>query len=171
MVPKNITLCTDTCLGLSGYQFTPWLSGASEIHFLCPEIFSLRQCWIWTRDHLTNLLKYGNLKKINWFFVITNRTHNATVWKVADELFVSDFQIYLHLRYYTCPNEQRWIIRILFIVPIYSFTSFLSLMFFSNDNYYVYFDSVRDCYEGRSIVWITVFKTNSLFAATWPKIS
>lgn len=58
------------------------------------------------------------------------------------------FQIYLHLRYYTCPNEQRWIVRILFIVPIYSFTSFLSLMFFSNDNYYVYFDSVRDCYEG-----------------------
>ena len=60
------------------------------------------------------------------------------------------FQIYLHLRYYSCPNEQRWIIRILFIVPIYSFTSFLSLLFFSNDNYYVYFDSVRDCYEGKT---------------------
>lgn len=59
------------------------------------------------------------------------------------------FQIYLHLRYYTCPNEQRWIIRILFIVPIYSFDSFLSLMFFNNDSYYVYFDSVRDCYEGK----------------------
>ena len=57
-------------------------------------------------------------------------------------------QIYLHLRYYTCPNEQRWIVRILFIVPIYSFDSFLSLMFFNNDNYYVYFDSIRDCYEG-----------------------
>ncbi|RUS73309.1 hypothetical protein EGW08_018920, partial [Elysia chlorotica] len=56
-------------------------------------------------------------------------------------------QIYLHLRYYTCPNEQRWIVRVLFIVPIYSFDSFLSLMFFNNDNYYVYFDSLRDCYE------------------------
>lgn len=62
-------------------------------------------------------------------------------------LIVTCHQIYLHLRYYTCPNEQRWIVRILFIVPIYSFDSFLSLLFFSNNNYYVYFDSVRDCYE------------------------
>jgi len=57
-------------------------------------------------------------------------------------------QIYLQLRYYTCPNEQRWIVRILFIVPIYSFDSWLSLLFFSNESYYVYFNTVRDCYEG-----------------------
>ncbi|CAG5125265.1 unnamed protein product, partial [Candidula unifasciata] len=62
-------------------------------------------------------------------------------------LLVTVHQIYLHLRYYTCPPEQRWIVRVLFIVPIYSFDSFLSLMFFNNDDYYVYFDSVRDCYE------------------------
>ncbi|KAL3876168.1 hypothetical protein ACJMK2_034040 [Sinanodonta woodiana] len=62
-------------------------------------------------------------------------------------ILITVYQIYLHLRYYTCPNEQRWIVRILFIVPIYSFDSFLSLMFFNNDNYYVYFDSLRDCYE------------------------
>ena len=59
-----------------------------------------------------------------------------------------DVQIYLQLRYYTCPNEQRWIVRILFIVPIYSFDSWLSLLFFSNESYYVYFNTVRDCYEG-----------------------
>lgn len=46
------------------------------------------------------------------------------------------------------PNEQRYIIRILFIVPIYAFDSWLSLLFISNDQYYVYFDSIRDCYEG-----------------------
>ena len=57
-------------------------------------------------------------------------------------------QIFMHLRYYTCPNEQRWIVRILFIVPIYAFDSWFSLMFFSNDSYYVYFNTVRDCYEG-----------------------
>ncbi|XP_013411158.1 transmembrane protein 184B isoform X2 [Lingula anatina] len=62
-------------------------------------------------------------------------------------LFITVHQIYLYLRYYNVPNEQRWIVRILFIVPIYSFDSWLSLMFFSNDSYYVYFDSVRDCYE------------------------
>uniref|UniRef100_A0A8C4ZXB6 Transmembrane protein 184ba n=1 Tax=Gadus morhua TaxID=8049 RepID=A0A8C4ZXB6_GADMO len=44
-------------------------------------------------------------------------------------------------------NEQRHIVRILFIVPIYAFDSWLSLLFFTNDQYYVYFDTVRDCYE------------------------
>ncbi|KAI1725433.1 organic solute transporter ostalpha domain-containing protein [Ditylenchus destructor] len=40
----------------------------------------------------------------------------------------------------------RWIIRILFIVPIYSFDSWLSLLF-SKNNVYIYFNSIRDCYE------------------------
>ena len=61
---------------------------------------------------------------------------------------VFSLQIYTHLRSYTVPNEQRYIIRILFIVPVYSFDSWLSLLFISNDQYYVYFDSIRDCYEG-----------------------
>lgn len=65
-------------------------------------------------------------------------------------------QIYLYLRYYNCPNEQRWIVRILFIVPIYAFQSWLSLMFLKHDNYYVYFDSVRDCYEGELAFLIKV---------------
>ena len=34
--------CTDTAL--SGYQFIPWSSGASDIHLLCPEKFTLGQC-------------------------------------------------------------------------------------------------------------------------------
>ncbi|XP_077130903.1 transmembrane protein 184A [Ranitomeya variabilis] len=62
-------------------------------------------------------------------------------------LLLTFHQIYLHLRNYTIPNEQRYIIRILFIVPIYSFDSWLSLLLIGNDQYYVYFDSVRDCYE------------------------
>ncbi|XP_075011536.1 transmembrane protein 184B isoform X3 [Calonectris borealis] len=56
-------------------------------------------------------------------------------------------EIYMHLRCYSCPNEQRYIVRILFIVPIYAFDSWLSLLFFTNDQYYVYFGTVRDCYE------------------------
>lgn len=56
------------------------------------------------------------------------------------------FQIYQHLRFYTLPSEQRWIIRILFFIPIYSFDSWLSLLFF-RENYYIYFNSVRDWYE------------------------
>lgn len=56
----------------------------------------------------------------------------------------------MHLRYYSSPNEQRHIVRILFIVPIYAFDSWLSLLFFTNEEYYVYFDTVRDCYEGEA---------------------
>ncbi|KAM9209696.1 transmembrane protein 184A isoform 2-T7 [Dugong dugon] len=56
-------------------------------------------------------------------------------------------QIYVHLRSYTVPSEQRYIIRLLFIVPIYAFDSWLSLLFLGGHQYYVYFDSVRDCYE------------------------
>jgi transmembrane protein 184B, putative (fragment) len=45
------------------------------------------------------------------------------------------------------PSEQKYIVRILFIVPIYALDCWLSLLFFK-DNYYIYFDSVRDWYEG-----------------------
>lgn len=40
--------------------------------------------------------------------------------------------------------------RLLFIVPIYSFVSWLSLILFTKDSYYVYFHAVRDCYEGET---------------------
>ncbi|CAH8607303.1 unnamed protein product [Schistosoma margrebowiei] len=62
-------------------------------------------------------------------------------------IVITCHQIYLHLINYTCPNEQRWVVRILFYVPIYAFESWLSLLFLKHEDYYVYFDSVRDCYE------------------------
>ncbi|XP_030019930.1 transmembrane protein 184B isoform X1 [Manduca sexta] len=62
-------------------------------------------------------------------------------------LFITCQQIYQHLRWYTNPSEQRWIVRILFIVPIYGCYSWISLLFFNADSYYVYFFTVRDCYE------------------------
>ncbi|MED6246741.1 hypothetical protein ATANTOWER_022718 [Ataeniobius toweri] len=62
-------------------------------------------------------------------------------------LILTFHQIYMHLRFYSSPKEQRHIVRILFIVPIYAFDSWLSLLFFTNDQFYVYFDTIRDCYE------------------------
>eukprot|EP00794_Sanderia_malayensis_P009040 gene9040-10007_t len=61
-------------------------------------------------------------------------------------LFITGHQIYSHLRFYTNSDQQRYIVRILFIVPIYAFDSWLSLLFFEQ-NYYIYFNSIRDCYE------------------------
>lgn len=62
-------------------------------------------------------------------------------------IIITCHQIYQYLRYYTNPAEQRWIVRILFIVPVYSFESWISLLFFEHNAYYVYFNAVRDCYE------------------------
>jgi len=62
-------------------------------------------------------------------------------------ILITCHQIYQYLRFYTNPSEQRWIVRILFIVPLYAFVSWLSLLFFSSNDYYVYFYAVRDCYE------------------------
>jgi hypothetical protein len=62
-------------------------------------------------------------------------------------VIITCHQIYLHLSFYACPNEQRWIVRILFIAPLYAIQSWISLMFYRHDNYYVYFDSIRDIYE------------------------
>lgn len=72
------------------------------------------------------------------------------------------FQIYMHLRFYSSPREQRHIVRILFIVPIYAFDSWLSLLVFTSDQYYVYFDTIRDCYEGMVLMllwwtWLGLF--------------
>lgn len=62
-------------------------------------------------------------------------------------ILISSHHIYEHLRYYSCPNEQRWIVRIVFIVPIYAFDCWLSLLLFTHESLYVYVDSIRSVYE------------------------
>ncbi|KAL3987477.1 neurogenic differentiation factor 6 [Sarotherodon galilaeus] len=80
-------------------------------------------------------------------FLMTSTAQTISGFFVWTALLITCHQIYMHLRYYSSPNEQRHIVRILFIVPIYAFDSWLSLLFFTNEEYYVYFDTVRDCYE------------------------
>ncbi|XP_045866546.1 transmembrane protein 184B isoform X1 [Meles meles] len=80
-------------------------------------------------------------------FLMTTAAQAISGFFVWTALLITCHQIYTHLRCYSCPNEQRYIVRILFIVPIYAFDSWLSLLFFTNDQYYVYFGTVRDCYE------------------------
>ncbi|XP_034050028.1 transmembrane protein 184ba isoform X2 [Thalassophryne amazonica] len=80
-------------------------------------------------------------------FLMTSAAQAVSGFFVWIALILTCHQIYMHLRFYSSPQEQRHIVRILFIVPIYAFDSWLSLLFFTNDQYYVYFDTVRDCYE------------------------
>ena len=49
-----------------------------------------------------------------------------------------------HLRHYTEPMFQRYIIRIIFMVPVYAVCSFASLL---ADNASIYIATIRDCYE------------------------
>ncbi|XP_057182874.1 transmembrane protein 184B-like isoform X2 [Triplophysa rosa] len=80
-------------------------------------------------------------------FLMTPAAQTISGFFTWTALLLTCQQIYMHLRYYKSPNEQRHIVRILFFVPIYAFDSWLSLLFFTNEEYYVYFDTVRDCYE------------------------
>ena len=59
-------------------------------------------------------------------------------------LAVSVFQIGEHLCFYTEPLFQRFIVRIIFMVPVYAVLAFCSLNDWRNS---LYFDTVRDCYE------------------------
>ncbi|KAI3770728.1 hypothetical protein L6452_01870 [Arctium lappa] len=52
--------------------------------------------------------------------------------------------IYRHLLNYTEPTYQRFIVRIIFMVPVYALMSFLSLIFNEST---IYFNSIREIYE------------------------
>ncbi|KAI6247964.1 hypothetical protein HI914_04358 [Erysiphe necator] len=61
---------------------------------------------------------------------------------------VSFYLIWMHAIHYTKPYEQKHIIRILFMIPVYSIAALLSF------NYYwhvVYFKVISDCYEAVAI--------------------
>ncbi|KIW16596.1 hypothetical protein PV08_03784 [Exophiala spinifera] len=61
---------------------------------------------------------------------------------------VSFFLIMMHATHYQKPWEQRHIIRILFMVPVYAAVSLLSYYYY---NHSVYFEVIRDCYEAFAI--------------------
>lgn len=54
------------------------------------------------------------------------------------------FHIYWHLMNYTEPTYQRYIVRIIFMAPVYALTSFLSLVLRDSA---IYFNSIREMYE------------------------
>ncbi|SZF00492.1 unnamed protein product [Blumeria hordei] len=66
----------------------------------------------------------------------------------AIAIMTSLYLIFMHATHYTKPNEQRHIIRILFMVPIYSTSALLSFMFYWHA---IYFQVLSDCYEAFAI--------------------
>lgn len=57
---------------------------------------------------------------------------------------ISLYNIFHHLIYWSNPQLQTYIVRILLMVPIYSLASILGLAF---PDHSIYFDTVRDIYE------------------------
>ena len=74
----------------------------------------------------TNLLCIDNrnkLPKFNSSFLQHASGEGIAGACVRAAIFITCHQIYQYLRYYTNPAEQRLIVRILFIVPIYAVES------------------------------------------------
>ncbi|KAJ3178151.1 hypothetical protein HDU87_003703 [Geranomyces variabilis] len=67
-----------------------------------------------------------------------------TVVLAAVSISASFYLIYRHLQHYTQPHYQRWIVRILLMVPIYAFASCITFRFYWLSPY---IDVVRDSYE------------------------
>ncbi|KAI8360149.1 organic solute transporter Ostalpha-domain-containing protein, partial [Mortierella sp. GBAus27b] len=57
---------------------------------------------------------------------------------------ISFHLLYRHAKNYNKPSEQRHIMRIVLMIPIYAIISFLSYRFYKNA---IYFETIRDCYE------------------------
>ncbi|KAI5857952.1 organic solute transporter Ostalpha-domain-containing protein [Tricharina praecox] len=77
--------------------------------------------------------------KLGWIICIA-----CTLISTAFSLYL----IYKHASNYTNRNEQRQIIRILFMVPIYSVTTMFSYVWYWHA---VYWQVARDCYEAFAI--------------------
>ncbi|KAL2281529.1 hypothetical protein FJTKL_11459 [Diaporthe vaccinii] len=63
-------------------------------------------------------------------------------------MFISFYLIWMHALNYTKPEEQKYIIRILLMIPIYAASAFLQLRYYHEA---VYFAVISDCYEAFAI--------------------
>lgn len=80
--------------------------------------------------------------------------HNATSLEMAIKgvtasasvisLLFTAYLVFRHLKHWTDPEGQKCIVRILFMVPIYSVVSWLAILL---GDYALYFTLIRDCYE------------------------
>ena len=62
---------------------------------------------------------------------------------------LSIYLIYMHMSHYTNPEQQKHLVRIILMVPIFAVDSWCSLWF---NDLSLYFDVARDCYEA-VVLW------------------
>ncbi|KAF2126200.1 DUF300-domain-containing protein [Dothidotthia symphoricarpi CBS 119687] len=109
-----------------------------------PDLRKKEECESSQFEHeTTNLEKavYGSLTAHHIGLIVA-----ATSCIIA--VSIACFLILRHATHYLKPYEQKHIIRILVMVPIYAVVSFLSYVFYHQA---VYFNALRDCYEAFAI--------------------
>lgn len=75
-------------------------------------------------------------------------------------IFFSLFEVYQHLLYYNKPYLQKYIVRILWMVPIYALNSWFAMFFPSIS---IYMDTLRECYEAFVIYSFLKYLFNFLY--------
>ena len=78
-------------------------------------------------------------------------------------LFISILEVGLHLANYTKPYLQKYIIRILWMVPIYAFNAWIGMKF---PHSAIYLDTLRECYEAFVIYSFMKYLMNFLYRET-----
>ncbi|KAJ2065897.1 hypothetical protein IW146_000551 [Coemansia sp. RSA 922] len=96
-------------------------------------------CWV--EIHGSDSLTWNqfNAHKVGWII--------SGAFALAATI-ISGLHIAGHLKHYTVPRQQRHIVRIILMIPIYGIISFLSYRFYREAPYYT---AVRNCYEAFAI--------------------
>ncbi|CAG8480845.1 16381_t:CDS:2, partial [Dentiscutata heterogama] len=107
-------------------------------------ILTARTCPNMVKDHDPDDLKFINdnevpLHIVGWL-VSAIFTFQASI--------ITLYLIKQHWKYYYEPSQQRYIVRLLLIVPIYTILNWLSYFFFHGS---VYIDTFRDAYQAYAI--------------------
>lgn len=89
---------------------------------------------------------------------------------IMDIYILGKIKIYCHLKHYTCFSEQRYIVRILTIVPAYAVYSFTSLMLALHAKMNsTYVEPIHDIAEGKDWLYCYQYRisySNILFSGT-----
>ena len=83
---------------------------------------------------------------------ILSAAYSSAGVMVLATIVLSFRQVYLHLTHWYMPQVQKYVVRILWMVPLYAVQSWLSLRFHSSR---IYIDTIRDLYEAYG-KWKTV---------------
>jgi len=96
-------------------------------------------------------------------------SHPDTVWPALAglfawlSLFLSTWEVCQHLIHYNKPYLQKYIVRILWMVPIYGMNAWLGMKFPSAS---IYLDTLRECYEAFVIYSFLKYLMNFLHRET-----